>query len=76
MRLDGETVAPMVMDTAWLDAVADMQVRQGSLATLPDDGLAVQSDFARDRGWSIGTAVPVTFPDGTTSTMTVDACTD
>ena len=65
MRLDGDTVQPMVMDTARIDAVTDMQVRRGSLATLPDDGLAVQSDYARDHGWTIGTTVPVTFPDGT-----------
>ncbi len=33
----------------------------------------MQSDYARDHGWTIGTTVPVTFPDGTTSTLTVDA---
>ena len=76
IHLDGETVEPMVMDTARLDAVADMDVQRGSLATLPDDGVAVQSDYARDRGWTIGTNLPVTFPDGSTSTLTVDALYD
>jgi putative ABC transport system permease protein len=73
MRLDGRTVEPMVMNTTRLDAVTDMQVRRGSLATLPADGVAVQSDYARDHGWTIGTTLPVTFPDGSVSTMTVDA---
>ncbi|MFT3852299.1 MAG: ABC transporter permease [Ilumatobacteraceae bacterium] len=72
MRIGGSTEQPMVMDTTNLTDLVDMQVREGSLDHLPADGLALQADFAKSHGWTVGSEVPVTFPDGTQSTMTVD----
>lgn len=72
MRINGATEEPMVMDTTDLTALVDMQVQQGSLDHLPADGLALQADFAKEHGLALGSQVPVTFPDGTQSTMTVD----
>jgi putative ABC transport system permease protein len=55
---------PAAIDPANPDAGLDIDVREGSVASLADDGIAVQRDVAGDRGWQIGDEVNVTFPDG------------
>jgi putative ABC transport system permease protein len=72
-QIDGTTQEPVVIDTTKLGKVADMELKSGSLDTLPADGIAVQEDYAKDHGWKLGTTIPVTWADGTTSNLSVDA---
>jgi putative ABC transport system permease protein len=72
-QIDGKTEQPVVIDTTHMDEVADMEVAEGSLADLGADGMAVEQDHAEEQGWTIGTEVPVTWADGQTTTMTVEA---
>jgi putative ABC transport system permease protein len=51
-------------------------VAEGSVADLPDDGLAVNESAAEDRGVALGDTVPVTFADGTTEQLEVTAILD
>ena len=37
---------------------------EGGLGSLGADGIAVSAERARDKGWIIGSTVPVTFPSG------------
>ena len=63
---DGETFYPMILDVPSMPTVADMEVTQGSLEAVSDNGLAVSESYAEDKGWQLGTEVPVTFADGET----------
>jgi putative ABC transport system permease protein len=62
-----------ITDTAQLDEVADLDVAEGSIGDLDAQQIAVSDEIADDEGWEVGTAVPVTFADGTTSDFTVGA---
>ena len=58
-----------VADPAALARVMHMDLRSGSL---PGAGeVAVADTTAEDHGWRVGSRVPVTFPDGARSTLTV-----
>jgi putative ABC transport system permease protein len=67
----GEPVT--VVDPSRVGKLLDLHVVDGSVATLGDDQLAVSDKTVKDKGWRLGTAVPVTFVDGTTQTLTVGA---
>ena len=60
-------------DPAALADVLDLDVAQGSVAELGGDGLAVSDSTASDRGWSVGTRVPVSYSDGARAALTVRA---
>jgi putative ABC transport system permease protein len=74
--VDGKTIYPTIMDIPTLPAVADLDVTQGSLESVGAGGLAVHDDYAADRGWTIGTVVPIAFADGQTVDFTVGALYD
>ncbi|MGD9695895.1 MAG: ABC transporter permease [Thermoleophilia bacterium] len=76
VTIDGATVYPVVTDPRQLGAVLDIGVTDGSLDRLGSRGLAVEGDYARDRGWTVGSDVPVRFADGSTETMRVAAIYD
>jgi putative ABC transport system permease protein len=75
-RLDGEDVEVRAVEPAAAAQVLDLDVRDGSLEELGEGELAVSTDVARDRGWSVGSVVPVAFADGTSSMSTVGAVYD
>ncbi|HEY1273544.1 MAG TPA: FtsX-like permease family protein [Thermoleophilaceae bacterium] len=62
-----------IADPAQLERVADLDVEDGALRSLSGRGLAVSEDIAVDKGWHLGSRLPLTFADGTTETFTVGA---
>ena len=71
--VDGEGRALAGVDMAAADAVMDLDVQEGSLAAVGADGIAVSSSMAEDKGWELGSTVPVTFADGVEHRVTVEA---
>ena len=72
-EVDGKGRRVTVVDTASLPRVLDLDVRLGSIERLGHGGLAVSEDEAEERGWSLGSPVPVRAVDGSTTTFTVGA---
>ncbi|WP_395110520.1 ABC transporter permease [Actinomadura sp. SCN-SB] len=68
-RLAGENAGVRVGDPARLGRVLDLEVTAGALS----DTLAVSQEAAAERGWRVGTAVPVLYSDGSRQTLTVGA---
>jgi putative ABC transport system permease protein len=56
-----------------VDRTLDLDVRQGSLAALPRDGVAVSTDRARSLGVGVGDAVSLRLGDGEPTTLRVVA---
>jgi putative ABC transport system permease protein len=50
----------------------DMEPLEGDIATLGQDGIALEDGYARDHGWQIGSQIPVAFALGKT-TLVVEA---
>lgn len=76
--LDGEVVDLVGMDTAVVESLLDLGRIDGSIAGatgtgLGADGIAVQTDHAAARGWTLGSALDLTLADGRTRTLTVAA---
>jgi putative ABC transport system permease protein len=71
--LDGHQSLPTAADPVALAAVAELDVVQGSLAGMHANGLAVSRREALAQGWQIGTTLPVSFADGATSEVVVEA---
>jgi putative ABC transport system permease protein len=71
--VDGRGRALTVADTAVLDTMLDLDVRQGSVATLGADQVAVSQKEADARKWTLGTPVPMQFVQGGNATLTVGA---
>jgi putative ABC transport system permease protein len=57
-------LAPEALNTDDPNAMLDIDVRQGDVTELAGDGIAVRTKVARDRRWSLGDTVSVTFPSG------------
>jgi putative ABC transport system permease protein len=74
--LDGDTVYPIVVDVPSMPTVVDLEVSQGALESVGPDGIAVGADMADDHGWTLGSTVPISFADGTTTVFTVQAIYD
>lgn len=62
-----------VTDPDKLEQVMSVDVVSGAIADLGGDGIAVSTDRAADLGWQLGTQVPLTSLDGTTTMLTVRA---
>ncbi len=56
-RVDGAQLFLGAVDPDTVGDVLDIEVRQGSLADLGTDGLAVSTAVAAERGWQVGTPV-------------------
>jgi putative ABC transport system permease protein len=65
-----------IIDTKRVGTVLDFGKTEGSVAQLGDRQLAVSEKTADDRGWKLGTKVPMRFPDGARETWTVGAVYD
>ena len=66
------TAAFYAFDATTVDDVFVLGSVEGDLDALGADGIAVSAANATDRGWAIGSTVPVTFPNGAT-TLVVEA---
>ncbi|HEV8652401.1 MAG TPA: FtsX-like permease family protein [Actinomycetes bacterium] len=69
----GSSQEVTVADPARLDGVVDLQMAAGSIGELAGQQLAVAKSVADDKGWRVGSAVPVRFADGATETFTLGA---
>ncbi len=71
--IDGSaTDAFYAFDATTVDDLFVLGSVEGDLDALGADGLAVSAEYATDRGWTIGSTVPATFPSGAT-TLVVEA---
>jgi putative ABC transport system permease protein len=68
--VDGSVTELSSFDTASLTRVFDIEPQQGDVTNLDAHGIAVEDGFATEHGLTMGSQVPVTFPEGT---MTVEA---
>lgn len=60
----GDSAEPILaFDTTTMDQLTDVSLLQGDPAELGTNGLAVLDTEAEDRGWTIGSAVPIRFVD-------------
>jgi putative ABC transport system permease protein len=71
--LGGRTSEITAADPASIGQVLDLAVTRGSLRDLSPESLAVSAKTAAARHWTLGSRVPVTYPDGTTATLRVAA---
>ena len=71
--VDGSaTEAFSAFDATTIDELFALGAVEGDLDSLGSDGIAVSSEQAVAKGWTIGSTVPVTFPSGDT-TFVVEA---
>jgi len=75
-RVDGQDEAVAIADPAALAQVLDLAVTGGALADLDAGAIAVSADAASSHHWTIGSEVPVTFTDGTSTGLRVGAVYD
>jgi putative ABC transport system permease protein len=71
--VDGSSQEVSAADPVALDGVLDLKMAAGSIAGLSGRQLGVAEQVADDKGWRLGTPVPVRFADGGTETFTVGA---
>ncbi|MBT8240499.1 MAG: ABC transporter permease, partial [Acidimicrobiia bacterium] len=71
-KVDGEVSGVIGTDLAATSQLFDIGVVDGALASEPS-AVAVFEAKATDKGYSVGDQISVTFPSGTTETMTVGA---
>ncbi|HEX8004861.1 MAG TPA: FtsX-like permease family protein [Trebonia sp.] len=74
--LGGRASTITAADPAGIGRVLDLAVTRGSLRDLNPGSLAVSGKTAASRHWSVGSRVPITYPDGTTATLRVAAVFD
>jgi putative ABC transport system permease protein len=74
--LGGQSRVITAADPASIGQVLDLAVTRGSLHDLSPRSLAVSSTAAADQHWTLGSRVPVTYPDGTTATLRIAAIFD
>ncbi|HWV85461.1 MAG TPA: FtsX-like permease family protein [Capillimicrobium sp.] len=72
-RLGGDSRPITGADPRSLARVLDLDVTAGSVERLAGEELAVSRDLAQERGWRVGSAVPVAFADGTRAELRVGA---
>ena len=69
--IDGDTVEVAATDVSALSAVFDVGVTTGSFDGFADDDVAVSEEFADDHDLAVGSTIPMTWVDGTTTSHTV-----
>ncbi|WP_243713450.1 FtsX-like permease family protein [Actinomadura sp. 6K520] len=70
VKVGGKDVFYVAGDARVITDAARLNIVSGSAAAGPSD-LMVDEDTAKDRGWEVGAAVPVQFPDGKTERLTL-----
>ncbi|MFA9431019.1 ABC transporter permease [Egicoccus sp. AB-alg2] len=71
--VDGRERVFSVVDPAALDGMLGLDVVEGSLYDLPDDGIAVSRATAEEEGWALGDIVEVALVDGTVLSQRIGA---
>lgn len=69
--LAGDTRKVAAADPAEIGQVLDLAVTSGSLRDLAPGTLAVSGTAAHGQHWTVGSRVPITYPDGTRATLRV-----
>src|SRR5690606_40047614 len=70
VKIDGKDVFYVAADAAVIVEAARLNIVSGRAASGPSD-LMVDEGTAEDRGWKVGSTVPVQFPDGETERLTL-----
>jgi len=73
LEVDGEPLSPDVGEVSRLDQFIEIEAAEGSLADVGDGGIAISTVEAEDRGWALGDVIPVTYVDGVSEDLTVQA---
>ena len=73
VAVDGEVQRPTIADPTTLTQVLDVGVTAGSLGALGATQIAVADTVAKEKGWTVGSTVSLSFIDGTTAPFTVGA---
>ncbi len=71
--VEGSTKALGAVDPAAFDVLVDADVREGSIADLGPDELAIHVDPAGDLGIGVGDTVDVTYQNGVAGELTIGA---
>ncbi|HYI60391.1 MAG TPA: FtsX-like permease family protein [Acidimicrobiales bacterium] len=73
VEIDGDTRPVYGVRFSDVLDVFDLGEVRGDLASLAPEQIAIDDRTAEEEGWAIGTEVPVTYPDGQPTTVTVGA---
>jgi putative ABC transport system permease protein len=73
LELDGKGMAPTATDLSTVVQVLDLGPREGDLSAVGAGEIALGVDYAKEHGYRVGEAVPVTFADGQSQDLTVAA---
>ncbi len=76
MKFAGTVEQVEAVDPAVVNGLFDVGVIKGSMTDLGPDGLAVYKQVAKDKGWTIGSKVPVQYAKTGPATLTVRAIYD
>ncbi len=73
LRLGDHGMVATTADPAAVEDFVDMGVREGSVADLRDDQVAVSLEYLDQHGGALGDVLPVEYADGTTERLTIGA---
>jgi putative ABC transport system permease protein len=73
VELDGDSHHVTVADPSTMNAVLDLDVREGAISQMRDDGVAISQRYADDNDLSLGDPFVVRFADGATPELHVAA---
>jgi putative ABC transport system permease protein len=73
LEAEGEPLLPDVTDPSRIDEFIEIDVVDGDLGDVAEGSVAIDEDMAEDQGWALGDTVTVTYLDGATDDLTVDA---
>jgi putative ABC transport system permease protein len=76
VRLGGSARSLTVVDPASLQQVTELDVTSGRLDDLAAGTVAVSDSLAKAHGWRVGSELPITFADGSKSSVQVAALYD
>jgi putative ABC transport system permease protein len=69
----GKAHSTTAADPKQVGQVIDLGVTDGSVAAMTPTSLAVSTDAAKTNHWHVGSAAPITYPDGAKGSVTVAA---
>lgn len=75
-EIDGNSRFLFVIDPRSFERIFDLEVTEGSLDDLGDDGIALFADTAEDGGWDVGDTIPARFAETGNTDLTLAAIYD